>query len=332
MLAQPAFAWQHSCSMKCPLAIAAAGLCAFSNLLAWGPEGHRTIAAVALELLEQKNPAAAAKVKEILAGEDIRDSSIWPDDVRKNKIASRSGRFADTPEGKAFNEAHPENPTWHYVDLPLGVNSYGEDKRFVGENDVVVTIGRCIDVLEGKSEFMSKRDALRWITHTIGDVHQPLHVASGVYRFDADGKSHLITEPDEAAEHPEGRDSGGNKLLLQKDLPLHKYWDENLVAAVAETEEQLASILRKKIEELKEPNAGPVRDWPAKWAMESVEGSRVLFRGFYAGKRFPRTGSYWTLYVNLNKGAKEEWTKIVEMRLAKAAKNLAETLGAIQWK
>src|SRR5438046_2048018 len=78
------------------LSTAALGLLLAQPCDAWGPQGHRTIATLALEQLGRKNPAAAAKVKEILAGEAIEDASIWPDDVRTSKQASRSGRFANT--------------------------------------------------------------------------------------------------------------------------------------------------------------------------------------------------------------------------------------------
>jgi hypothetical protein len=298
---------------------------------AWGPEGHRTIATLALAHLEKHNPAAAARVKEILEGESIQDASIWPDDVRPNRIASRSGRFANTEEGRAFNTAHPDNPKWHYVDLPLASKGYGTDKRFIAENDIVATQEKCIDVLEGRSEFMNKHDALRYLVHLAGDVHQPLHAAIGFFRFDGEGRATLITDPDEAAANMKGGDSGGNKLLLEKNLPLHRYWDENLVALNAKTEAGLAVKLRDRVAAFKPANAGAVRSWPAQWATDSIGVSRELYSELKFGKRFPRTGGYWTLYLNFEKGTKEKFTAMAGEQLVKAARNLAETLGAIQW-
>lgn len=300
--------------------------------LAWGPVGHRTIAKLALERLDHRQPAAAAMVREILEGESIEDASVWPDDVRPNRIASRAGRFASTEAGKAFNAAHPDNPMWHYVDLPLGSRAYGEDKRFTADNDVVATIEKCIDVLEGRSQFMGRRDALRYLLHLTGDVHQPLHVAIGFFKFDGDGRATLITAPDEAAKDLKAGDSGGNKLLLQKDLPLHRYWDEKVVALNAETEAELAAELRDKVEDYKPSATGPVRTWPAQWATESVAVSRRLYAELTFGKRFPRAGSYWTVYVNFKSGAKEKFTGMAAEQLVRAAGNLAGTLGAIQWK
>ena len=303
-----------------------------TQAFAWGPQGHRTIAALALEQVAKSKPEAAAKIKEILAGEDVRDAAIWPDDVRPNRIASRAGRFSATEEGKKFNEAHPDNPMWHFVDLPLASKAYGSDKRFIAENDVVATIVRCVDVLEGRSDFMSKHDALRFLLHMSGDVHQPLHVAVGFFKFDAEGRATLITDPDEAAATPDGKDNGGNKLMLEKNLPLHKYWDENLVALVAEGEDALAAKLRPQLEAAKPVATGIARDLPAQWATDAIGVSREMYGELKFGKRFPRTGSYWTVYLNFKTGTKEKFTAMTEKQLVKASRDLAEMLGAIQWK
>lgn len=306
-------------------------LCLFAGAggaLAWGPEGHATIAKVAVEELEKVNPAAAARVKEILEGESLDDAAVWPDDVRIGK--SYAGRFASTDEGKAFNTAHPDNGGWHYLDLPLDTKSYAQDKRYISDTDVVAMVSRCADVLEGKSDFLTRKQALRCLIHFVGDMHQPLHVAAGFFKFAPDGASQLITDPDAAAEPGAEKDSGANKLMLDKKLNFHKYCDENLVEAVAPDEEQLAVVLRKDIASI--PAAtGPWKDWPAQWAMESVEASRKLYGGMLYSKRYPKTGSYWMVYVNFKPGSKEMFQGIIEDRLAHAARHLADILNAIQW-
>jgi hypothetical protein len=303
-----------------------------ASAFAWGPEGHRAIATLAIERLQKTHPDIAAKVTKILEGESIEDAAIWPDDVRPNKIAARSGRFASTEAGLAFNAVHPDNPKWHFVDLPLDSKAYGTDKRFTNDADVVATLEKCVDVLEGKSDFMKPHDALRYLIHLTGDVHQPLHVAVGFFKFDGAGQATLITDPDEAAAHKDGGDSGANKLLLEKDLPLHKYWDENLVALNAKTEAGLVAMLRDRVETWQPGNHGEVRSWPAQWATDSIGVSRALYKELKFGKRFPRSGSYWTLYLNFQKGTKEKFTEMAGEQLVKAARNLSDTLAAIKWR
>ncbi|MEI6399590.1 MAG: hypothetical protein WCO71_12545, partial [Pseudomonadota bacterium] len=109
------------------------------------------------------------------------------------------------------------------------------------------------------------------------------------------------------------------------------YWDENVVAMTAETEAKLAVVIRKKMAELKPANNGPCREWPPQWAMDSAETSRMIYAELRFGKRFPRTGNYWTLYLNLKSDTKEKFRVWGEERVAKAARNLGDLLGAIQW-
>ena len=45
-----------------------------------------------------------------------------------------------------------------------------------------------------------------------------------------------------------------------------------------------------------------------------------------------RTGSHWTVYLNFKTGTKEKFTAMTEKQLVKASRDLAEMLGAIQWK
>lgn len=305
-----------------------------STALAWGPEGHKAIARAAMEELEKANPVAAAQVKEILGSESVAEASVWPDEVRTSR--SHSGALAKTVEGKDFNATHPDNATWHFVDLPLGVKSYAQDERFQEKHDVVQMIGLCAQVLEGKSDFLPKKQALRCLIHFVGDLHQPLHVGSGYFRFDADGGATLLTDPDEAAGRGASKDNGANKLMLSSDfkmdkkLNFHRYVDENLVTVVAPDEDQLTEVLRRDLAAVP-LSKGPWKDWPAQWAQESVESSRVLYDGLTFSKRYPKTGTFWMIYVKWEPGAEEKMRNVVEKRLTLAARHIADLLAAIQW-
>ncbi len=283
---------------------------------------------MALEELEKTNPAAAARVKEILDGESIEDASVWPDEVRTSK--THPGRLADSEEGKAFNAAHPDNAIWHYVDLPLDVKSYAQDKRFTEEHDVVQMVRICGEVLEGKSDFMTKKQALRCLIHFVGDMHQPLHVGVGYFKFAPDGHAVLITDPEAASQADVVKDNGANKLMLSKNLNLHLYWDVNLVQDIAPDVDPLADLLRKDMAKIP-ATAGPWNGWPEQWAQESVVASRQIYDNLTFGKRYPKSGTFWMVYVNFKPGVKEKFQGIAEEQLAQAARHLADILNAIQW-
>ena len=77
------------------------------------------------------------------------------------------------------------------MDLPLGSGAYpatdpapGNPLRpFISQADIVHAIRRCVAILEAPTapDNFSKRQAVRWLVHLIGDLHQPMHVTSGYY-------------------------------------------------------------------------------------------------------------------------------------------------------
>ena len=127
--------------------------------LAWGPEGHRIVGDLAQREL---TPQATAAVADLLKGESdptLGGVASWADDMRRDDPA----RFKLTQ-------------SWHYVDLPRG------DCHYMPERDC--PDGKCvIDALAAQEKILadpsqprqSRIDALKFVVHFIGDVHQPLH-------------------------------------------------------------------------------------------------------------------------------------------------------------
>ena len=68
-----------------------------SPALAWAPEGHQIVAAIALAEL---TPAARARVAALLGGENmmVLDSS-WADEIKQQR---------------------PQTTAWHYVNIEIG--------------------------------------------------------------------------------------------------------------------------------------------------------------------------------------------------------------------
>lgn len=151
-------------------------LCSLSALLlllspskaaAWGCKGHQTIALIAEKHL---TPDAKQWVMKLLADTPIdpklsrycgnatrdpmADVSTWADDVR--------------PERK--------NGPWHYIDIPRG-SKRGSIEEFCGkEGCVTQAITEQLAILKNKDADPLKRaEALRYVIHFVGDLHQPLH-------------------------------------------------------------------------------------------------------------------------------------------------------------
>jgi len=134
------------------LLTALAGLSAVAS--AWNDVGHRTIAAIANDHL---TPSVRAEVERLLAGTSIQDGAVWADDVRRDR---------------------PNTGPWHYKD-----QYFRDDRRRVrnqpGLENAVWAIKRFTAVLADRMKSDAERgEALRWVLHFVGDIHQPLHAAS----------------------------------------------------------------------------------------------------------------------------------------------------------
>jgi S1/P1 Nuclease len=196
---------------------------------AWGCEGHQVVALLAEKHL---TPHAFAMAKKILAdgpidpslsryckegGTDpLADASTWPDDIRALR---------------------PETASWHYVDIPLGTTRRDVEK-FCDPKESCVTraITDQLAILRSADADPQKRaDALRFLIHFVGDLHQPLHATTN-------------------------NDQGGNCVPVAFfDMPpqlrnpqtesyapnLHGVWDTNILAraTTGKSVEEVASDL-----------------------------------------------------------------------------------------
>jgi predicted Rossmann-fold nucleotide-binding protein len=167
-----------------------------SHAHAYGPEGHALIADMAQANLM---PAAKAEVLRLLALEGangLDDVSSWADDYRSS---------------------HPETSSTHFVDIPLFEQSYDEmrdchydkdNKRVAELTCIVARLLHFAQVLSDSSKPDKDRlDALKWVTHLLGDVHQPLHAA-------------------------DNQDRGGNSISVayfDKANNLHAIWDSGII-------------------------------------------------------------------------------------------------------
>lgn len=138
----------------------------------WGCEGHQIVALIAEKHL---NPQAAKMSRQILDESPIDaalaryckqtgldafvDSSTWADDERSVK---------------------PETGAWHFIDIPRGVRK-GEIARYCppATGCVVVALAEQVRVLrDPRASAEARADALRFVIHFVGDIHQPLHATT----------------------------------------------------------------------------------------------------------------------------------------------------------
>lgn len=127
--------------------------------LAWSALGHRLVGELAERHL---TPAAEAQVKLLLAGEPeptLAGVANWADQLRDNN----PGEFKRTSR-------------WHYINTPPGTCAYVPARDCPDGNCVVGAIQTQRAILADRSQpLAARRDALKFLVHFVGDVHQPMH-------------------------------------------------------------------------------------------------------------------------------------------------------------
>lgn len=159
-------------------------VCFSLNALAWGPEGHKIVGALAEKYLTD---AARGQIDLIGGGQSLEQLSTWADEIRSD------------PD---WSESKP----WHFADIPDG-ETYDSCERNP-EGDVVEAIPRFTkDLINTRLPISKRKEALAFIVHFIGDIHQPLHVGRP-------------------------KDHGGNSIRLYwrgRQTNLHAVWDSALL-------------------------------------------------------------------------------------------------------
>ena len=134
----------------------------------WGCTGHEVVALIALKNLK---PEVAAQVRTLLAAQDHNYPGRYCSDISLDPIAYYA-TWADDYRG-----SHPETAPWHYWDIPLKLTS-ARETQFCDQGCVVQALRDQLAVLKDPARDVAQRgDALKFIVHFVGDLHQPLHIA-----------------------------------------------------------------------------------------------------------------------------------------------------------
>ncbi len=174
-----------------------AALTAPRHAAAWGREGHRAIARIAEARLGREARRAA---RQLLGGRSLADASTWADEIRASP---------------AWRSTSP----WHYVNVEDD-ETYQTSPKSPG-GDAIQALEHMRQVLGDPSQPRRNRaEALRFVIHLVGDLHQPLHF---------------------------GRrsDRGGNGVAVRwfgKPTNLHAIWDSRMVRTLASNDRKLAAM------------------------------------------------------------------------------------------
>jgi hypothetical protein len=156
----------------------------------------------------------------------------------------------------------PTPPTgtsgWHFIDIPVSLANptHADVVTACGSACVLTEIDRWGAVLADTTQTTGERlQALSFIVHFIGDLHQPLHSAT------------------------RGSDAGGNAEQVRIDggtTSLHHAWDANLVSAINSSPTALAAALSPEIAAAQ----AEAQTTPEAWSLQANQFARTIA---YAG-------------------------------------------------
>ena len=246
---------------------------------AWGPEGHRVIADVARTRLSANT---LRNIRELLGNDDLAAVSTWADEIRRDR---------------------PETAGWHFVDIPWNDGGFLEPRDCYRPRDehapddhqncVVDRIQIFQRTLADKSAPNAERvEALKFLIHFVGDVHQPLHA---IQEARGGNDIHVV--------------AFGSKTCGSRPCNLHSLWDEGLIVHSGRSDAQYAAYLEELIVRRSLKRESGVA--PAAWADESFHLAHEVW--------LPDGGTADEAYYRKNIG-------IVDTRLALAGVRLAELL------
>lgn len=182
-----------------------------TSAYAWGPMGHRVVAEIAQRNL---TPAAQAKVNQLLDGRTLADVSNWPDELRSDPRFEKYAviHYATVKDGVTSYRNSEKAPCG---DVVVAIDAFTAFLR-TGSREALYAVKALTDKSDSKdpdacnkqeTDPLTQLQALSFLVHLMGDLHQPLHVG--------------------------GTDKGGNLVKVnwmnRWQSNLHSTWDDEMV-------------------------------------------------------------------------------------------------------
>jgi len=237
----------------------------------WGGEGHQVVGLIAEKYM---TTAALAKAGDLLDGSAIDAVASWADEYRRD---------------------HRETGPWHYIDIPLADSKIDLARECPNGDCVIAKTEQFLAVLKDPNAAKdAKAQALKFVIHFVGDMHQPLH--------------------DE-----DNGDKGGNtRHVIFDGHPdnLHWVWDTGLLQHITRNPAALAAELESRItpQDQAEWQKGSIEDW----VMEGHRLAQTVVYGDLSNENpAPITPEY-----------ERQAEPVIELQLEKAGVRLAYLLDA----
>ncbi|XP_038712054.1 endonuclease 4-like [Tripterygium wilfordii] len=265
----------------------------FPDSQAWGDAGHYAVCKIAEEYLTKDARVAVNALLPVSAEGHLANVCSWPDDIRRT------------------DRSYSWSTALHFVNPPDSTCNYDYSRDC---HDSAGNKGRCVTgaIYNYTTQLTSPNavlkynltEALMFLSHFIGDIHQPLHVGFV-------------------------GDLGGNRIVVNwydTKTNLHRVWDDKIIDSALEKfynsdVETMIQAIQKNITD----------NWSTSWAF--CRSNQTVCPNLYASESISATCKY--AYPNASAGSNlgDDYfysrLPIVELRLAQGGVRLAAVLNNI---
>ncbi len=247
--------------------LASVALFAYSSIsMAWGPDGQSTIGILAINQLQPDARRGLESIVSPLDEQAMIKACNWPGTIRETKAGAWSAPL-------------------HYINIPRGDFLYQESRDCPQQQCATEAIKRFAAELANYQAAKEQRwQALAWLCHLVGDLHQPLHAG---YADDRGGNNFDI-------------------IFRNKPMSLHSFWDIEMINQHAGSWQNLVGQLKSC------PLVQAGSDWSAErvnnWTNESHQLAKTMV--------YPAT-------INIDETYEQQSWELVQKRISLAATRLA---------
>jgi hypothetical protein len=204
-----------------------------STVVGWGHEGHEIVASLAQTRLTENTRNG---IRSLIGDASLASIASWADEVRPER---------------------DETYNWHFVDIPKNASGFSDERdcflpnsRHKGaatdhHNCVVDRIDIFKKVLsDSKAPPDDRIEALKFLVHFVGDVHQPFHAIGEA----AGGNGIAVSE-------------FGSTECGRHSCNLHGAWDSGLIQHTGMGRDEYVAHLEKLISDEHLTASGSPEDW-----------------------------------------------------------------------
>ena len=239
---------EHKMTLRIQIIVSIIFISLFStSAFALGKLSHQLVCQLSYDLLPSAKQQKIDELLSQLSSKDIKRINAYNRNKEDQKITfAESCTWADAiKKDKTYDRYKP----WHYLNIER--NTLSVTKETCSKNCVTAAISFHKNQLINAKDSQEKNEALMFLGHWLGDIHQPLHVS---FSSDYGGNRNKITP------------------LVGRCENLHWYWDECLLYPAPKKEKKADGFdyLAFKAEVFKQLNHKLISSPKAQWANTDI--------------------------------------------------------------